>query len=388
MQSLKTRLFKVLNGEVPDRLPWFADLSYWHLAMSIKGELDKKYEGSEGLINLNKDLGAGFYYPGIWPYIPVYKNCTVTEVERKSTNYSVMNMNTKIIKDSNNNDIIREVITPVGNIKERWLYSPISFCWAPKEYFIKSAEDLKVFKYWINNTQYKPEYEQLVKAKDSIGDYGCVICPQNSSPLADLFHKYAGVETTINLMLDDNKNFEDAVRILGEKAEEAGEIALNAPADAIVIPDNLASDIVGKKFFEEFLRSYYDRWNKKIKSRNKYSLIHMDGSLKGLLKEVSEINFSVIEAMTPKPAGDLSIDEFDDYVKSNSVMWGGIPGILFTASFSDEGFENFVLKVIKIMTAKPQYVLGIADEIPPDGIIARINKVTELVEKYGVYAAH
>jgi hypothetical protein len=37
------------------------------------------------------------------------------------------------------------------------------------------------------------------------------------------------------------------------------------------------------------------------------------------------------------------------------------------------------------MTQKPQYVLGIADQIPPDGLIERIERVTELVEKYGKY---
>lgn len=92
-----------------------------------------------------------------------------------------------------------------------------------------------------------------------------------------------------------------------------------------------------------------------------------------------------MEAMTPKPAGDLEIEEFSDYVKSDSIMWGGIPGGLFTPSVSDEEFEEFVIRVIKTMVSEPRYVLGIADQIPPDGIIDRVKKVSELVEKYGVY---
>ncbi|MCL5772013.1 MAG: hypothetical protein M1479_07050, partial [Actinobacteria bacterium] len=130
---------------------------------------------------------------------------------------------------------------------------------------------------------------------------------------------------------------------------------------------------------------YEEKWNEKIKAKGKYSFIHMDGYLKGLLKEVSEAKFSVIEAMTPKPVGDINIDEFSNYVKSDSIMWGGIPGALFTPSTSNEYFEEFVKKVIGVMISEPRYVLGIADQIPPDGIIERVKIVSDLVERYGIY---
>lgn len=37
------------------------------------------------------------------------------------------------------------------------------------------------------------------------------------------------------------------------------------------------------------------------------------------------------------------------------------------------------------MTEEPKYVFGIADQIPPDGIIERVGRVSDLVEKYGLY---
>ena len=75
----------------------------------------------------------------------------------------------------------------------------------------------------------------------------------------------------------------------------------------------------------------------------------------------------------------------DQIGKPGSNERGGIPGVLFTPSSSDEEFERFAITVIKQMVSKPQYVLGIADQIPPDGIIDRIKKITDLVEKYGKY---
>lgn len=399
MQKLRTRLFKILNGETPDRLPWYGDLSYWHYAMSMKGALGKRYDGLEGLLTLHKELGVGHYYPGYSPYTPVYKNCKVTEVERNVGSYSTLykntaymdtvyrgkDKNTTVIKNSSNNDLIREVITPIGSIKEIWTYFPESFSWATREFFVKSADDLKVLKYWIGNTDYRPDYEQLNIAKDLVGEQGCVVCHQNKSPLMDLIHWYAGIITTMNIMIDNRKEFDEIIKILQNKADQAAEIALGTPADIILVPENLHADLVGKNLYKEFLKESYEKWNKDIKDSGKYSSIHMDGTLKNLLGEISEVNFSIIEALTPKPLGDLSIGEFENYIKSDSVMWGGIPGVMFTDLYNDEDFENFVLGVIEKMTTKPKYVLGIADVIPPNGIIDRVKKVTELVEKYGIY---
>lgn len=396
MQSIRSRVFSILNRKTPDRLPWFGDLSYWYFAMSKKGIIEERYKGFEGFLNLHEDLKVGFYMQGTHPFIPVYKNCTVTEVKRKigenDKNYkserSIHKGASKVINIKGNNDIIREVSTPIGTINEKMPYLPGSFCWAPKEYFIKTANDLKVFKYWLENTDYEADYDQVLLTKKVIGEKGVTLCYLPRSPLLSLMISHAGVTNTINLMMDHPKLFDETIKVLGHKADEVSDVALNSPAEFIMIPENLTSDMVGKIFYEKYIRAYEEKWNKRIKSKDKYSFIHFDGYLKGLLKEVSTAGFSVIEAMTPKPIGDLEINEFSNYVKSDSIMWGGIPGSFFTPSISDKEFEEFVLKVINVMVSEPRYVLGIADQVPPDGIIERVKTVSDLVEKYGIYESN
>jgi hypothetical protein len=39
--------------------------------------------------------------------------------------------------------------------------------------------------------------------------------------------------------------------------------------------------------------------------------------------------------------------------------------------------------VINVMKREPRYVLGVADQVPPDGLERRIKRVGQLVEKYG-----
>jgi len=388
MQNLRDRVLSILNKRKPYRLPWFGDLAYWYYAMSRKGNLKKNYRGLKGTLNLHKDLNCGFYLQGYFPFKPIYRNCEVYEVQRNTSvpdDFASTYRCTKILEKENNDDIIREVETPIGTIKEKWPYSKESYSLAPTEHFIKTVQDLKVFQYWVKNTSYKPNYKQAYMVKDVVGDIGFTLCYLPRSPLMQFIVEYAGITNTVNIMMANKKLFNETIKILEYKSDEAAKIALDSPAEFIMIPENLSSDLVGKNFYEEYMRSYEEKWNKKIKSKGKYSFIHMDGYLKGLLEEVSTAGFSVIEAMTPKPVGDINVDEFNSYVKSDSVMWGGIPGALFIPSVSDEDFEEFVKKVIGIMVSEPRYVLGIADQIPPDGIIERVGVVSDLVEKYGKY---
>jgi len=64
---------------------------------------------------------------------------------------------------------------------------------------------------------------------------------------------------------------------------------------------------------------------------------------------------------------------------------GGIPGSYFTANVSDTEFDRHVKHVLSVMTTKPKYVLGVADQVPPDAQERRVRRVAELVEEFGTY---
>ena len=390
--NLRKRVLTLLEGGTPDRLPWFADLAYWHFGEKMMGRLEKRYQGFEGILNLHRDYNVGFYQQSSHPYSAVHKNCEVTEVKRNTGEYEeyrgiLYNTGIKLIENNNdNNDIIREIKTPIGTIKEQWKYSPITFSWAPYEYLIKTKRDLKIFNYWIEDTAYRPEYDQAKMVKEMVGDQGCVTCEMPRSPFMQLFVDYIGIETLIDFILDENKLFSETLKLLEIKSDEAADIALDSPAEFIMMTENISSDMLGKRFYEEYVKEFEIKWNKKIKNKNKYSFCHFDGYLKGLLKEVATAGFSVIEAMTPKPSGDLEVSEFNDYVKDNSIIWGGIPGSVFSSiAASEEEFGELVKKAIEVMTTAPQYVISIADQIPPNGDINRVKIVSDLIEKYGQY---
>ena len=190
--------------------------------------------------------------------------------------------------------------------------------------------------------------------------------------------------TMMAMMVPDE--FEELLRIMKKAFDQAAQIAVDSPAEVLMIPENLSSEMVGPTFFEQYMRGYQEEWTKKISEAGKYSFIHIDGTLRGLLKEEASVGFNVLEALTPHPVGDLKWSDLKPWVgDSKSILWGGIPGVYFTDNIPDQEFERHVREVIAIMTREPRYVLGVADQVPPDGLERRVRRVAELVDEFGQY---
>jgi hypothetical protein len=196
----------------------------------------------------------------------------------------------------------------------------------------------------------------------------------------------AGIMNVTMMYMNDRLMLESALASVKKSHDRAAEIAVASPAEVLMIPENLSSEVVGPNFFETYMKNYHVYWAYRIKVAGKYSYVHLDGTLKGLLKQQSQTGISVIEAMTPAPVGDLPVDQWGNYANgSNSILWGGIPGVYFTDLISDEEFDRHTIEVINVMKQKPRYVLGVADQVPPDGLERRVIRVSELVDEYGKY---
>jgi hypothetical protein len=52
---------------------------------------------------------------------------------------------------------------------------------------------------------------------------------------------------------------------------------------------------------------------------------------------------------------------------------------------SDDEFDRHVKYLLSIMIKKPRFVLGVADQVPPDGLERRVKRVSELVNEFGKY---
>jgi len=363
----RERILQILKGEQPDQVPWAGDLDYWANALIKMGKKPEDFIQSDDYIQWHRDLQIGYYLQGYFPYKQIINNCEIAEWREGNKKY-------------------KEIRTAIGSVRECWEYIPTSYSEGPVEHFLKSEADLPIMKYIYENTSFEPDYDFAIKRKNQVGDQGVVLCYLPKSPFMHLMALEAGVMSLTMIALTVPDKLQELLDVMKKAFDQAAQIAVDSPAEVLMIPENLSSEMVGPDFFELYMRDYQEEWTTKIREAGKYSFIHIDGTLAGLLKQEASVGFSVLEALTPFPVGDVKIEDFAGFAgNSKSILWGGIPGVYFTAHTSDEEFERHVKHVLSVMVKEPRYVLGVADQVPPDGLENRVKRVSQLVSEFGRY---
>lgn len=364
----RERILAMLAGRRPDRLPWFGDLAYWAAAMEHRGQVPQDWQSTASYYAFHRELGVGFYLQGYWAFREV-PAAHIRVIERREGEHR-----------------IRTVETPLGNLREMWRFLEESCSWAPVEYMVKSVEDLMPLCYWFAHIDYQPAPEEALRRRPWVEELGIVLCYLPRSPFMELTAMLAGMRNIVNIWLQTPEAFDEAMEMLYDSFDRAAEAALAVPADCFMIPENLSSEVVGRRFYERYVSPWEQKWVERIRESGRYSFIHMDGTLRGLLSQVADVGFDVIEAVTPAPVGDLAIQQWRTLAGPRPILWGGIPGIYFTPLVSDAEFEQHVRQVIDLMVEDGRMVLGVADQVPPDGLRSRVAAVADLVERYGHYA--
>jgi hypothetical protein len=364
----RQRILTLLAGGVPDRVPWFGDLTYWAGAMESRGQAPKDWQRTEDYYRFHRELGVGFYLQGYWAF-------------RTVTGGGVL-----IEERTEGNSRWRSVRTPVGELHEEWRYLPQSCAWAPFRHLVNSPADLPALWYWWEHLEYLPDEEEALRRRPWLDDLGVVLCYLPRSPFMQLTVELAGIINVVDLWSQARDEFEETLQAMERSADRAAEVAVSVPADCLMIPENLSSEVVGRRFYEAYVRPWEEKWVARIHAEGKYSFIHMDGTLRGLLARVGGVGYDVIEAMTPEPVGDMPMRDLRALAGPRSVLWGGLPGIYFTPLVSDTEFERHTREVLEVMVGDRRMVLGVADQVPPDGLRSRVARVVELVERYGHYA--
>lgn len=365
----RERVLTLLSGSKPDQVPWFADMDYYATGLIARGERPADFKRSDEYIEWHRELGAGFYLQGYMPFHEIAEGCTVEERREGDLRH-------------------RRVSTPKGDLTETWKWSDITVSEAPIERLVKSEKDLPAYRYYYEHVRFEPDHGLAERRRRLVEDIGVVLCYTPRSPFMRMVTIDAGIENVLTAFMNAQDELEETLDVMKRALDGAVDITVQGPADIIMIPENLSSEIVGTTFFDMYMRAYQTDWVGKIHAAGKFSTMHLDGTLRGLLRQEAEVGFTFIEAMTPAPAGDLPVEEWKEYLEGTDVIgWGGVPGAFFTDDISDAEFDEFVINVLSVMRSERRYVLGVADQVPPNGSERRVRRVRELVDEYGRYDA-
>lgn len=271
--------------------------------------------------------------------------------------------------------------TPLGPLHKETTRLPASVTQAITAYPVRTAEDLRRLISMYRTARvvrlaveaYR-ERAGLVAAYDG---YALLSVPR--SPVPALMTDWAGVMNGVALMADEPELCQEFFTIVSRLCLEAVDILCEEAPPLVHVCDNLTSDVY-TPYFAAHLEPHYRAVLARLHAAGIRVATHLDGTVRGLLPRLAAVGFDVVEALTPAPVGDATAAEMRALAGPHTVLWGGLPGAMFAPPWTWEQFRAHVFEVLAAWRGTP-FILGIADQLPPDGDIGFVRRTAALLEE-------
>ncbi len=346
-----------------DKIVWQPRIYYW---FNGNGLPDPSHEGipaqytDKSMLDVYDLLNASPRYPQEVLGIPLF-HIVVDDKHVQSSSQTELEETTYIHA------------TPKGTLTET------SRSGYHTEYPVKTLDDIPVMEYILDHSEFVFDRDNFEQANRMFGDRGVVQTFYPRSPLQRLFISYMGWENTIYLLHDSPQEIEQFLKVIEEWDDKMYQVLLDSPIQILNFGENIDAHIDAPRLFEQYLMPYYDKRIKQVHQKGKFCHIHMDGALKPLLPFLKYLDFDGIEAATPLPQGDVTLEELKEAM-GEKILLDGIPAIMFLEQYTLDELAELAIKVLDMFS--PHLILGASDEVPPPADIERVRFVAEIVDNY------
>ena len=360
-----------------DRIVFSPRIYYWYLGNRLfkKGKHIKQLKDKiperflkKSQLDIYKMLEASPRYSEETLYLPLIDTRINPEAKIEITTQ----------RGNKKDETITKYKTPLGNLTEAIAVGG-GLGGHYTEFPVKSVEDMKIMQYILENTEFRFLQKNFIRAEKQIKDLGVVSTYLFSSPYQRLVKITMGFVRTVIFLKRYPNEMEKFISFLEEWDDQMYDSIAESPLKVINFGENIDADLSPPPQFEKYLMPYFKRRVKQLHQAGKYCHIHMDGSLKDLLPLLADLPFDGLEALTPKPQGDVTLEELKDSI-GDKVLLDGIPSILFLPEYSNEYLREYTQKVLEIFS--PNLILGVSDELSPNGDICKVEMIAEMVKKF------
>ncbi|MGB9681380.1 MAG: uroporphyrinogen decarboxylase family protein [bacterium] len=347
-REMNLRIFQKKDVPWPLFQPRIESWYAWHRQFSIMPERYKDYT----LLDLYDDLDISMRYVAYYTGVP-----SPIDVE-----YS-HNVRIKDAK-KNEEEIVTVIETPYGElVRELRLTSDMN--WRTSRPPIKNREDIKKAIWLFRNTTYhflEDRFEQGIRFIEDRGEPQFFL-PRSPYQSLHVDSSLMNLEGLIYAIEDYKQDIEELMKVIDDSYDSLYEEIIDHKDKVRIVNfgENIDAYLLSPKYFEEYLIPFYEKRSNQLRNNGIYTHIHIDGHFRPILRYLRDLPFDGLEALTPLPQGDVSLEEIKEAI-GDKILLDGIPAILFLPTYSQEELYHCVEKIIKLFY--PNLILGISDEIP------------------------
>jgi len=365
-QSELARLHEdVCFGRTNGKIIWQPRIGCWFTDKRFAGEpLPEPYTGME-MNDIYRALGVSNRLYGAY-------NACFRRIEHPSvrvTETSLDELDTQVT-----------IETPVGRqigVTRRSLNNPGS---SHVKWEAETEDELRVLTWREENTTWEWDQERFDRAQLEVGDLGAPTMYLPRMNIQGLYINNMGVQNVIYALHDWPDAVEACFRAMDENHERLIEVVNQSPVNIINYGENVHSGTLTPDLFHRYHLPACQRRSELLRAAGKFTCSHWDGDCRPLLPYARDTGMHGIEAITPVPQGDVTLEETRQALGDDMFLLDGIPAIYFDDTFEVDVLVECVHRIIELFA--PRLVLGISDEISSTGDIERIRVVADIVDEY------
>jgi hypothetical protein len=267
-----------------------------------------------------------------------------------------------------------------GTLVARWVVGPDGDWWQ-SEYPVKSAEDLAAALELAEARTYVLDTAELAALEAEVGEDGILAVEIPRRPYSDILHEFLGWSE--GLMFLGEPEIPQINSVLEEKLQALVREIASVPGAVVLSPDNLDGQFIPPATFEEYLAGSYRQTAKVLHQAGKLLVVHVGGPLKHMLRPMVEVGIDVIEGVCGPPQSNLPLTQAREMAGPDVTLWGGIPQDFLLDMHDRAKFEAAVQQVAREAAGDGRIILGVADRVPTEAELDRLEAIPALVAQGG-----
>lgn len=269
--------------------------------------------------------------------------------------------------------------TPVGSQRAVYRISRNSPWHEPLKWPISEESEMKVAAWREERARWWWDQATFDRVAAEWGRLGAPMMYILRTTIQHLYVSEMGVEAAIYALMDYPATCDRFFEALNLSQERLIQVINASPIRLINFGDNLHASTTSPELFEKYILPVYQRRCELLHAAGKFVCSHWDGDCRTLLPFAKETGLDAIEAITPKPQGDVTLEETKEAL-GDMILMDGIPAVFFDETFSEQTLIDCVRRCIDLFA--PNLILGVSDEVSSRGNIERVRLVGNIVDDY------
>ena len=373
----RERILMVLRGDQPDRIPWIP-LCSWTYFSSLpdykKFIVDGHWAVGEEFMGdalrfrvdfYKHQIGADFMdWCALPPYCVKMPNVKETRVEKGDVIYT-------------------EYRTPVGTLTCEEGYSEEAHTTFPRKDILEGGEDFRAYQYLVEDTVYEPDYDDLTRRMEIVGEDGVQFIHAPAPPLKRLLLHDMRLDKAFFALQDYKVKFERLLKTIHEKNLEVCRLLADSPGLVFMDGAVTGTGMISPQIFEEYYLLPTQEYVEIFHEKGKFYLNHASGEPVGpILDLVIETGIDGLYGLSYPPSGDLKISEVRRRLQNRIAVMGGIDSDFIATSRPDK-IRKQTEYVLDEATPGDHFMLGTADDTPYGTSVRNLRAVSEAVQEFG-----